>query len=49
MKKYTVYFYTQDGDLEHEWVTARNAEEAAQVIQQEHWNVDRIAEVTQTV
>ncbi len=45
MDKYLVRFTTKDGDYDKEWCYADSEEEAAQNIQREHWNIDRITMV----
>lgn len=47
MKKYLVRFTTKSGDYAKEWVHANNEDEAAQIIQDEHWNIERIDMVTE--
>lgn len=42
MKKYLVYFTTISGDYDKEWCHANSPEEAAEIIQEEHWNIERI-------
>ena len=47
MKKYLVRFTTKSGDYDKEWCYANNEDEAAQQIQDEHWNIERIDSVTE--
>jgi type II secretory pathway component PulF len=47
MKKYLVRFTTKSGDYDKEWCYANNEDEAAQQIQDEHWNIERIDMVTE--
>ena len=42
MRKYLVRFTTKSGDYDKEWCYANNEEEAARIIQDEHWNIARI-------
>ena len=42
MKKYIVSFTTKDGDYDKEWYYANSKEEAAQNIQDDHWNIESI-------
>ena len=42
MNKYLVRFTTKSGDYDKEWCYARNENEAAEIIQQEHWNIAHI-------
>ena len=42
MKKYLVRFTTTSGDYDKEWCYANSEEEAAQNIQNEHWNIKTI-------
>ena len=42
MKKYIVYFITTSGDYDKEWCYANSPEEAAEIIQNEHWNIASI-------
>ena len=45
MKKYVVYFTTKSGDYDKEWCSANSPEEAAQIIESEHWNIASIDHV----
>ncbi len=45
MKKYLVRFTTKDGDYDKEWTYANNPEEAADIIEHEHWNIAHIDDV----
>ena len=47
MKKYLVRFTTKSGDYDKEWCYANNEDEAAQQIQDEHWNIERSDMVTE--
>lgn len=47
MKKYIVRFTTKDGDYDKEWCYANSAEEAAQNIQDDHWNIESIDMVSE--
>lgn len=47
MKKYLVRFTTKSGDYDKEWCPANNADEAAEIIQHEHWNIAHIDMVTE--
>lgn len=47
MKKYLVRFTIKDGDYDKEWTYANSEDEAAQNIQDEHWNIARIDLVTE--
>lgn len=47
MKKYIVRFTTKDGDYDKEWTYANSEEEAAENIQNEHWNIARINMVSE--
>ena len=42
MKKYLVRFTTKSGDYDKEWCHANSPEETAEIIQEEHWNIERI-------
>lgn len=42
MKKYLVRFTTKSGDYDKEWCYANDEHEAAQQIQDEHWNIRSI-------
>jgi len=42
MKKYLVRFTTKNGDYDKEWCYANDEYEAAQQIQDEHWNIRSI-------
>ena len=46
MKKYIVRFTTKNGDYDKEWCYA-NSEEAAQNIQDDHWNIESIDMVSE--
>lgn len=47
MKKYLVRFTTKDGDYDKEWTYANSEQEAAENIQNEHWNIARIDMVSE--
>ncbi len=47
MKKYLVRFTTKDGDYDKEWCHANNEDEAARIVQDEHWNIKSIDLVTE--
>jgi hypothetical protein len=47
MKKYLVYFTTKGGDYDKEWCYANSKEEAAENIQDEHWNIESIDMVSE--
>ena len=47
MKKYLVRFTTKDGDYDKEWTYANSEQEAAQQVQDEHWNIAHIDLVTE--
>lgn len=47
MKKYLVYFTTKSGDYDKEWCYANSEEEAAENIQDEHWNIASIDMVSE--
>lgn len=47
MKKYLVRFTTKDGDYDKEWCYAENEQEAAQIIEDEHWNIASIDMVSE--
>lgn len=47
MKKYLVRFTTKDGDYDKEWCYATSEEDAAQTIQNEHWNIAHIDMVSE--
>ena len=42
MKEYIVYFTTLDEDHQKEWCHANSKEDAADIIMQDHWNIDSI-------
>lgn len=42
MKKYLVRFTTSSGEYDKEWTYAHSEEEAARIIQDDHWNIERI-------
>ena len=45
MSTYLVRFTTKSGDYDKEWCYANSEEEAAQNIQNEHWNIASIDDV----
>lgn len=45
MKKWLVRWNTQDGEYDKAWCYANNAQEAADNIQHEYWNVAEITYV----
>ena len=47
MKKYLVRFTTKDGDYDKAWCNANNEDEAAEIIQDEYRNIQRIDMVTE--
>lgn len=47
MKKYLVRFTTKSGDYDKEWICANSEREAAENIQNEHWNIARIDMVSE--
>lgn len=47
MKRYLVRFTTKDGDYDKEWCHAESADEAADTIKREHWNIESIDSVLQ--
>ena len=47
MKKYLVRFTTKSGDYDKELCHASSEIEAAEIIQSEHWNIERIDSVTE--
>ncbi len=47
MKKYLVRFTTKSGDYDKEWCHANSEEEAAEIIKNDHWNIERIDLVTE--
>ena len=47
MKKYIVRFTTKSGDYDKEWCHANSPEEAAEIIQHEHWNIASIDSVSE--
>lgn len=47
MKKYLVRFITKNGDYDKEWTYANLEREAAENIQNEHWNIARIDMVSE--
>ena len=47
MKKYLVRFTTKSGDYDKEWCYAENEREAAQNIQDDHWNIESIDMVSE--
>lgn len=47
MKKYLVYFTTKSGDYDKEWCYADSEEEAADIIESDHWNIESIDLVTE--
>ena len=42
MKKYLIRFTTKDGDYDKEWCYANSEREAAQIVQEDHWNIAHI-------
>ncbi len=42
MKRYLVRFTTKSGDYDKEWCYANNEVEAANIIENEHWNIASI-------
>lgn len=48
MKKYIVRFTTVYGDQDKEWCYAHNADEAAQIIKHDHWDIKDINMVTES-
>ena len=42
MKKYLVRITTKSGDYDKEWCYANSEDEAAEIIQNEHWNIASI-------
>ena len=42
MNKYLVRFTTTSGDYDKEWCYAENEDEAADIIQHDHWNIKSI-------
>ena len=47
MKKYLVRFTTKSGDYDKEWCYANSKEEAAEIIERDHWNVASIDDVSE--
>ena len=47
MSTYLVRFTTKSGDYDKEWCHANSEEEAAQNIQNEHWNIASIDMVSE--
>ena len=47
MKKYLVRFTTKSGDYDKEWCYANNEVEAADIIEQDHWNIARIDSINE--
>jgi len=47
MRKYLVRYNTKDGDYEKEWCLANSELEAKRIVQDEHWNIERIDSVTE--
>jgi hypothetical protein len=45
MKKYLVRFTTIDDDYDKEWCYADSEQEAANIIEREHWNIKSIDSV----
>ena len=45
MKKYLVRFTTKSGDYDKEWCCAEDPNEAANIIESEHWNIASIDSV----
>lgn len=49
MKKYLVRFTTKDGDYDKEWCYANSEVEAADIIEQQHWNIAHIDLITEII
>ena len=47
MKKYIVRFTTISGDYDKEWTYAESAEDAAEKIKHEHWNIASVDDVVE--
>lgn len=45
--RYMVRYTTKNGDYDREWCHAESAEEAAEIIKREHWNIESIDSVLQ--
>lgn len=43
--KYNIIYLTTHGDLEYAWVIASSEEEAAKVVNYDHWDIDTIISI----
>lgn len=45
MKKYKVWYRTEDGDCSKVWTKAANKKEAIEYVKREYWDVESIIDV----